>query len=80
MWHFIGIPGAGIKIILIVENCDLFSIKPHGEFEFWGAGSRKHFEESLEINFLNLLCCPRNLSFATSSTKLHFPIITVPIQ
>lgn len=55
MWCFIGIPHAGIQRILIVENCDLFSIKPHRGLEFWGADIRKHFKENLEINFLSLL-------------------------
>ena len=80
MWRFTGVPGAGIKRILIVENCGLFSIKPLGESEFWGADSKKRFEGSLEIIILNLLCSPGNLSFVTSSTKLYFPLLTVPIQ
>lgn len=35
-WRFIAIPHAGIKRILIVESCDLFSIKLHRGSEFWG--------------------------------------------
>lgn len=58
MWHCLRIAVVGIGGILVVENCDLLGIKPHRESEFWGAGSRKHFEESLEIDFADLLCFP----------------------
>lgn len=43
VWHFIGIPSAGIKRILIVESCGLFSIKPPRESEFWGGWWKKAF-------------------------------------